>query len=363
MDVGDRGVVAMSGGVDSSVAAALMVEQGHDVVAVSMRLYETAPTSDRSCCSPDDLFDARSVAARLDVPFYVANYVDAFRERVIDYFVDEYRRGRTPNPCVACNNHLKFDVLLNRARALGGRWLATGHYARVERDGDRWKLLRGVDPGKDQSYFLYGLPREALGRIRFPLGAMTKDVVREMAAERGFTTADKADSQEICFVAGESYRDFVRARLDQDEVRAGTFQLESGEVIGKHAGVHQFTIGQRRGLGVAWKEPLYVLRIKPEEGVVVVGPRKGLMTVGCRVERCNWLRWDTPPGPFEATAQIRYRARPVPARMTPVDGGRAVEVEFADPQAAVAPGQVAVFYDGDEVLGGGFIEASQTCDL
>lgn len=355
-NIGSRGVIAMSGGVDSSVAAALLVEEGHDVVAISMRLYESAPTSDRSCCSPDDMFDARSVANKVGVPFYVANYVDAFRERVIDYFVAEYRRGRTPNPCVACNNHLKFDVLLSRTRALGGAWLATGHYARIEEEDGRWKLLKGVDSTKDQSYFLCGLPRPLLSRIRFPLGGMTKETVREIAERFGLSTAQKAESQEICFVTGGSYKDFVRAKLDANEIKPGNFVLQDGEIIGQHEGIHQFTIGQRRGLGLPWHEPLFVLRVDAGTGNVVVGPKQGLNARGFRGDRCNWLRWDVPPATFEAEVKIRYRARPVPALVKITEGGERVEVEFKDPQRAVAPGQMAVFYDGDEVLGGSTIE-------
>ncbi len=356
--IGQRGVIAMSGGVDSSVAAALLREQGYDAVAVSMRLYEAPPRSDRSCCSPDDLFDARSVAAMLDIPFYVANYVEAFQQTVIDYFVEEYRRGRTPNPCVACNNHLKFDVLLGRTRALGGAWLATGHYARIEYDGERHKLLKGVDPTKDQSYFLCGLPRDLLGRIRFPLGAMTKDEVRDHAERLGLPTAQKAESQEICFVTGKSYKDFVRQRLDGQEVRPGNLVMDDGTILGQHDGVHRFTIGQRKGLGVAWSEPLFVQRIDVESGDVIVTTRKGLDAHSFVAERCNWLRWDVPPESFEAEVKIRYRSRPVKCRVTSRRDGRQVQVEFEQPQRAVAPGQYAVFYDGDEVLGGATIEAA-----
>lgn len=353
-----RGVVAMSGGVDSSVTAALLAEQGHDLVAISMRLYEAAPRSDRSCCSPDDLFDARSVATRLDVPFYVANYVEAFRERVIDYFVEEYRRGRTPNPCVACNNHLKFEVLLSRTRALGGQWLATGHYARIEEGPEGWRLRRGADPLKDQSYFLFGIPRDALPFIRFPLGHLTKPEVRDLAERFGLPTARKADSQEICFVSGESYSAFVQKRLGDEAVRPGNIELEDGTVVGHHDGIHGFTIGQRRGLGVGWHEPLFVLRVEPEACRVVVGPAPSLETRGLVASRCNWLSFERPEAPFDADVQLRYRARGVPARVTPTrDGG--ARVEFANPQRAVAPGQAAVFYRGDEVLGGGFIESTQ----
>lgn len=348
----------MSGGVDSSVTAALMVEQGEDVVAISMRLYAEAPRSDRSCCSPDDLFDARSVASRLDIPFYVANYVEDFRDRVIDHFVDEYRRGRTPNPCVACNNHLKFEVLLSRTRALGGQWLATGHYARIERGEDGTaRLLRGVDPDKDQSYFLFGIPRQALPDIRFPLGGLTKPEVRAIAERLGLPTASKPESQEICFVVGESYYDFVRARLADEDLSPGTIELEDGTVLGLHDGIHRFTVGQRKGLGVAWPEPLYVLRVLAGSHKVIVGPRRGLDARGLEAERCNWLSFPALREPLEALVQIRYRAKPVAARITPLDPeGQSVRVEFTEPQRAVAPGQAAVFYQGDEVLGGGTIE-------
>ncbi len=355
--IGDRGVVAMSGGVDSSVTAALMKKQASDVVAISMRLYKEAPRSDRSCCSPDDLFDARSVAASLDIPFYVANYVDEFRQRVIDYFVDEYRRGRTPNPCVACNNFLKFDILLKRTRALGGAWLATGHYAQVVEEDGRFKLKRGVDPNKDQSYFLWGLPREELPRIKFPLGGLTKPEVRDIAASYGLPTAAKAESQEICFVVGESYSDFVKRQLADDDVINGNFELPDGTVLGPHGGIHKYTVGQRRGLGIAYKEPLYVLQIQPETGTVVVGAKKGLFADGFVSGPMNWLAWEEPPAEFEALVQIRYRSKPVPARIQTLEGGT-LRVHFERPQAAVTPGQSAVLYHEDEVLGGGMIEAA-----
>jgi tRNA-specific 2-thiouridylase len=352
----ERGIVAMSGGVDSSLAAALLVDEGYDVVAISMRLYDAPPTDGRSCCSPDDLFDARGVASRLGVPFYVSNYVDEFRERVIDYFVEEYRRGRTPNPCIACNNHVKFDILLKRARALGGAWLATGHYARVEMEGGRPRLLRGVDPSKDQSYFLFGLPRAELSRIRFPLGAMTKTEVRARAEALGLPTAQKAESQEICFVVGESYSDFVGRKLAERKPGPGVFRHADGRVLGEHDGVHGYTIGQRRGLGISWSEPLYVLRLDTETNTVVVGPREGLDATGLTANECNWLKWDVPPGPFDAEVQIRYRSRQVPARVIPAPDGSTFELRFTESQRGVAPGQAAVIYDGDEVIGGGFIE-------
>lgn len=352
----ERGIIAMSGGVDSSVAAALLVEQGHDVVGISMRLTDAPPSDGRSCCSPDDLFDARTVAARLGVPFYVSNYVDEFRLRVIDYFVEEYRRGRTPNPCIACNDRVKFDILLAQARELGGSWLATGHYARTVCEDGRWRLLRGIDPGKDQSYFLFGIPRGDLGRIRFPLGAMTKTEVRALAEARDLVTARKSESQEICFVVGESYADFVARELGQDKPGPGVFRHVDGRVLGEHDGVHGYTIGQRRGLGISWSEPLYVLRLDVASNTVVVGPRAGLDATALRASGCNWLKWEVPPGPFDAEVQIRYRSRQVSARVISSDDGRGFELRFEQPQRGVAPGQAAVIYDGDEVVGGGFID-------
>lgn len=359
--VEDRVVVAMSGGVDSSVTAALCAEQGHDTVGISMRLYST-PQDDYSgsCCSPDDLFDARQVAASVDMPFYVANYQEVFRERVIDYFVDEYRRGRTPNPCVACNNHLKFDILLDRTLALGSRYLATGHYARVDHSGDRPKLKRGVDPEKDQSYFLFGIPREALDRILFPLGSLQKDEVREHARRLGLATADKPESHEICFVGGGDYKEYVEERLSEEDRRPGKIVHQSGEVLGEHDGIHQFTIGQRRGLGLSYHKRLYVQSIRPEDGTVVVGPKDGLAARGLVAERCNWLSFDRPRGPLECEVQIRYRTDPVPALVTTGDDAETAFVEFVEPQRAVTPGQAAVFYRGDEVLGGGFIEEARS---
>jgi tRNA-specific 2-thiouridylase len=359
--VEDRVVVAMSGGVDSSVTAALCAEQGHDAVGISMRLYST-PQDDYSgsCCSPDDLFDARQVAASVDMPFYVANYQEVFRERVIDYFVDEYRRGRTPNPCVACNNHLKFDILLDRTLALGSRYLATGHYARIDHSGERPKLKRGVDPEKDQSYFLFGIPREALDRILFPLGSLQKDEVRQHAHRLGLATADKPESHEICFVGGGDYKDYVEERLSDEERNPGKIVHQSGEVLGEHDGIHQFTIGQRRGLGLSYHERLYVQSIRPEDGTVVVGPKDGLAARGLVAERCNWLAFDRPRGPIECEVQIRYRTDPVPALVTTGEDAETAFVEFVEPQRAVTPGQAAVFYRGDEVLGGGFIEEARS---
>lgn len=356
-----RVVIAMSGGVDSSVCAGVLADQGWDAVGISMRLYSTPQESfTKSCCSPDDLFDARAVADRLGIPFYVANYEDAFQERVIDYFVEEYRQGRTPNPCVACNDHLKFDILLKRSLALGAKYLATGHFARIDRSGEAPKLLRGVDRSKDQSYFLFGLPREALGRILFPLGEMTKEQVRVLAREMGLETAEKPESQEICFVGGGDYKEFVAKLLADREKTPGKIITEDGEVLGDHDGIHQFTVGQRRGLGISYHEALYVKSIRPDEGTVVVGSRDALFARGLVAERTNWLSFDRPVGPLECSVKIRYAGEPVPALVTVGSDPSTAFVEFEEPQRAVSPGQAAVFYRGDEVLGGGWIEEARS---
>lgn len=362
MDLDDaargRVVVAMSGGVDSSVVAALLHSQGQDVVGISMRLYATSHgTPGKSCCSPDDLLDARSVASVFGFPFYVANYQKEFQERIVNYFVEEYRLGRTPSPCVLCNDHLKFDTLLERMRALDGKYLATGHYARtVEIDG-RTALLRGKDRQKDQSYFLFGLKREVLSSIRFPLGEMTKDEVRGIALDLGVPTATKRESQDICFVAGGDYADFVEARLEADEIRPGNFVLgSSGAILGTHTGIHRFTVGQRRGLGVAYPEPLYVKSIDAKTGDVVVDVAEAIGTLTFKVDRVNWQRWETPPEEVEAEIQIRYRHVPVKGRVITrgcAEGEAIVELEA--PESGVTPGQAAVFYQGDEVLGGGWV--------
>ena len=359
--VKDRVVVAMSGGVDSSVTAAILANRGHDAVGISMRLYSTPQESyTKSCCSPDDLFDARAVADSLAIPFYVANYEEEFQKRVISYFVEEYRRGRTPNPCVACNDHLKFDILLKRSLALGAKYLATGHFARIDRSRGEPRLLRGLDRNKDQSYFLFGLPRKALGRILFPLGEMTKDEVRVHAREMGLETAEKPESQEICFVGGGDYKEFVADLLSSQETTPGQIVTDDGEVLGEHDGIHQFTVGQRRGLGISYHEALYVKAIRPEDGTVVVGGRDELMSRGLVAERCNWLSFDRPPGPLECSVKIRYAGEPVPALVTVGDDADTAFVEFETPQRAVTPGQAAVLYRGEEVLGGGWIEEARS---
>jgi len=350
-----RIAVAMSGGVDSSVAAALLVEQGHEVIGLSMQLYDqTGHQPFGSCCTLDDLHDARRVAATLGVPHYILNFERQFTETVIANFVDEYASGRTPIPCSHCNSDLKFSTLLERARGLGAESVATGHYARVAQASDgRWVLTRSCDKGKDQSYFLFSLTQGQLARAVFPVGTLTKPAVRAEAARLGLAVADKADSQEICFVPDGDYATFVEARAPS--VRAGVIVDQRGEQLATHAGVHRFTVGQRKGLGIAAPAPLYVLTIDADSGRVTVGPRSALDRAALTVSGVNWISRDGLEEWSPAAVQIRHRHQPASGRVRSMHGGRA-EFEFDEPQAAVTPGQAAVFYDGDVVLGGGWIE-------
>lgn len=356
--VAGRVVVAMSGGVDSSVVAAWLADSGHDVVGISMRLYAEAKAAGKSCCSPDDLFDARNVASRMGFPFYVANYQQEFQQRVIDTFLAEYARGRTPSPCVMCNNHLKFDILLQRMLALGGEVLATGHYARIERRDDRWALLRGVDGNKDQSYFLFGLNRQDLARIRFPLGGLTKPDVRRMAAKWELDVAEKPESQDICFVGGGNYAAFVEERLGSARLIPGQIVLEAtGQVLGQHTGIHRFTIGQRRGLSIGWPEPLFVVGLDAASGTVLVAPRSGAARSRFVMTDCNWLRWESPPVSWTCSVQVRNRQRSMPCDVQrDLTDPRIAHVVLHTADMGISPGQAAVLYDGDEVLGGGWVD-------
>jgi tRNA-specific 2-thiouridylase len=356
-----RIVAAMSGGVDSAVAAALLVEQGHDVIGVSMQLYPSTGSGQApeaaafgSCCTIDDLHDARRVASAVGFPHYILNFERQFAETVIGNFVREYEAGRTPIPCAHCNSDLKFATLLDRARGLGAAFVATGHYARVERSPDqRWILRRGADPDKDQSYFLFSLTQDQLAHARFPVGSLSKSVVRAEARRLGLPVADKPDSQEICFVPGGDYAAFVEAHATA--IRPGAIVNERGDRLATHAGVHRFTVGQRKGLGVAAQAPLYVLRIDAESGAVMVGPRSSLERTQLTVSQVNWVSEAAPSSWRPALAQIRHRHRATAGRVRSLGDGRA-EFEFDEPQPAVTPGQAAVFYDGDAVLGGGWID-------
>ena len=351
-------VCAMSGGVDSSVAAALLVEAGHEVIGLTMRLYD-AGARERTgragtCCSPAEIDQARDACALLGIPHYTVDERDRFKGAVIDDFVRAYAAGRTPNPCVRCNEHVKFGPLLARARALGAAALATGHYARVENGA----LLRADDAGKDQSYFLFAMGLPALADVMFPLGTWHKDQVRDKARALGLGNADAPDSQELCFVGGGDHADVVEQRaaalgLDPAALAPGPIVDRSGAVLGQHAGVHRVTIGQRRGLQIGGSAPRYVLRVLPEQRAVVVGDAAQLQVDTLELEDLRRLAPLTERGSVRAEVQIRHRGRPAPATVE-LAGGRA-RVRFDEPVGAAAPGQAAVLYDGARVLGGGWI--------
>jgi tRNA-specific 2-thiouridylase len=353
-----RVVLAMSGGVDSSVAALLLREQGYDVVGLFMRTGAHGSSEDaradhkKGCCSAVDAGDARRVADKLDLPFYALDFARDF-DRIIDYFADEYLAGRTPNPCVVCNSWLKFGQLWTYGRQLEADYIATGHYALlVHRDGSA-ELHRAADPEKDQSYVLYGLRRAILPHLLFPIGELRKDEVRTIARKAGLGVADKPDSVEICFVPNGDHAALIRERRPE-RATAGVIVDTAGNVLAEHDGIERFTVGQRKGLGFAVGERRYVLRIVPGENEVVVGEREELLASGLEASRVNWL-CESPSGPLACEVKIRYRHTPAPGTVTPTaDGG--ARVAFAEPQSAVTPGQAVVFYDGTRLLGGGWIE-------
>lgn len=349
----ERVVVAMSGGVDSSVAAALVVEQGVEAVGVTLHLAGDASR----CCSLADADDARRVAERLGLRFFVANQTERFRREVVEPFADAYLAGRTPIPCIACNKVFKFDALLARARAFGASRVASGHFARTDRDPRTglWRLRRAAHRAKDQTYFLWQLDQEQLAASWFPLGGLTKEDVRARARALGLATADKPESVEICFVPDGDYKAVVERLRPEARSRPGVFVDEAGRVLGRHDGVHRFTVGQRRGLGVASRRRLYVTRIEADSGRVVLGDRDALAARGARVSRASWIAGRPPGGPVRATVRIRYRDPGTPAEVEPTPDGGA-RVWFEEPVRAVAPGQAAVFDDGDCVLGGGWLE-------
>lgn len=347
----------MSGGVDSSATAALLLEAGYEVVGVTLKLWpqDCLSRAEDKCCGPQAVSDARAVCDKLGIPYYLIDEAPEFQKTVIDYFAAEYRAGRTPNPCVMCNQNLKFGRLLSRANQLGAQFIATGHFARLERDPGSGRVLlkRGRDERKDQSYFLFSLRQEQLARALFPLGEKTKDSTRATARHCGLKTADKEESMEICFVPDNDYGKFLRdARLALPH--RGEIVDMNGTVLGHHEGIEFYTVGQRRGLGIAAPRPLYVIELDPGRNRVVVGGDDALSRSEFIAERCNWIPFDGPEEPFEATVKIRYYHPGTRARVEPLEGGRA-RVSLHEAQRAVTPGQAAVFYDGDLVLGGGWI--------
>ena len=355
-------MIAMSGGVDSSVAAALLAdERGAEAcVGVAMRLYsvdEDEVRTGRTCCAPDDLYDARRAASSLGIRFYVYDAQERFRAQVIEPFVEAYGRGETPNPCVRCNDHVKFDWLLDRATRLGASELVTGHYARIERGADeRYRLLRALDPSKDQSYFLHGLTQDELLRVRFPLGELTKTQVRALARQRKLPNADKPESMEVCFVGDTPLPDFLEAHGVKPA--AGEIVDLQGRTVGEHGGVHRFTVGQRRGLGVSHPLPLYVASLDAKSQRVVVGTHGEVARSTFTAADASWVADAPAPGAL-CEVQIRHRGRPLPAILEEVFGAEArLRVKLLEPAVGVAPGQSAVFYRGDQVLGGARICSS-----
>ena len=344
----------MSGGIDSSVAAALLVDQGWEVMGLSLHMFKEGSR----CCSIDDVNRARKICDRLGIHHYVMNVVDEFREAIIRPFADAYAQGRTPNPCIFCNRDFKFGALLRRALQLGCSHVATGHYVRVEQRADGYHLLRGADPAKDQSYFLHRLSQDQLAHVVFPLGGHTKEEVRTIAAAKALPVEGARETADLCFITAAGPAPLVES-FHPELATAGAVVDTSGHELGRHHGVHHFTIGQRKGLGVAAKQPLYVQSLRPDRNEVVVGPRSDIFWESCRVDDVFWTTPTPPSDGARVRVQIRYRHEGVAATLSLVDS-HSYGVHFTEPQFAVAPGQAAVFYEGDEVLGGGWVEKPET---
>lgn len=351
-----KALIAMSGGVDSSVAALLTLEQGYSCIGSTMKLYENATAgiaAGRTCCSLNDVEDARSVAFKLGMPYYVFNFKDAFKEQVIDRFVEAYENGITPNPCIDCNRYMKFEKLYERAKLLGCDKLVTGHYARIEKQDGKFVLKKAVDLSKDQSYVLYSLNQEQLAHLLFPLGELQKTETRKIADAHGFINANKPDSQDICFVPDGDYAKVIKLQTGKD-YPCGAFKNKKGEILGQHKGILHYTIGQRKGLGIAYNEPLYVCQICPLENIVILGKNRDLFSKEALIENFNWIAGAPPAQEFSCAAKIRYRQQEQPAKVKVLDDKR-IQITFEEPQRAVTPGQAAVLYSGDVVLGGGEI--------
>ncbi len=357
-----RIAVAMSGGVDSSTAAALLQEEGHEVVGLTLQLWDHSELNLAAgkgrCCSPDDIADARAVSAHLDIPHYVFNHSDGFMSSIVEPFVRAYSEGRTPSPCIRCNRLVKFDLLGKMARGLDAEMLATGHYARLALDDERPQLSKAKDPDKDQSYFLFDVPIQQLSNVCFPLGNLSKGEVRRAAARFGLSVAQKSESYELCFIPDGNKDSFLEERIGTSlQQRQGSILSVGGEVLGSHGGLHRFTIGQRRGLGITSNEPLYVIDMDADSRAVTVGPSTCLESRGLIATDCNWISVPPPEETVRVAARIRHRHEEAPATLTPIGSGR-IELRFDAVERAVAPGQGVAFYDGDLLLGGGWIEKS-----
>jgi tRNA-specific 2-thiouridylase len=353
----DPTAIAMSGGVDSSTAAAILVQRGHRVFGVMMQLWDIAQDSPQSAhCSQDAVDDARRVCDLLDIPFHLVDLTDEFKTEIVDYFCDTYAQGRTPNPCLLCNRQIKFGALWQAASGLGARRLATGHYARLRSKNGQYQLLRGVDVEKDQSYMLYMLSQEQLATAVFPLGERTKAEVRALAVQHRLPIADRPESQDICFIADGDYRAFL-ARHRPETVRPGPILDSQGTVLGQHRGLAFYTVGQRQGLGIAAPHPLYVIRLDMASNALVVGPKPAVFRAELLAEQAHYISASRPPKPVRITAKVRYRAPEAPAKLFPLAGGMA-RVVFDRAQAAITPGQAVVFYQKQTVLGGGIISSA-----